>query len=165
MNLETQLKIALVKFLNDEVLENLRKQMRKDQFDINASSSLMQSLTIEKAVVDISGAVSAEIWGEDYWKFVEFGVDGLEVKHGAPYSFRNEFVSRSFVEEVMDWIPARSVPLPANTSVESLAYAIAKNVKKKGFVPRPFVDTAINEINYDKLENDIINIIEEWLLQ
>src|SRR5690554_343267 len=122
MNLETQLKIALVKFLNDEVLENLRKQMRQDQFDINASSSLMQSLTIEKAVVDISGAVSAEIWGLDYWKELEYGVNGLAVNNNAPYSYTSDYVSTEFVGSIKDWIPARSIPIPANMSIDSFAF-------------------------------------------
>jgi hypothetical protein len=119
----------------------------KKQLDDNkrtASGGLKQSIAPRTRV--FVGGMVVEIEAADYAKFVDKGVDGLEVKHGSPYSFRTPFAGRKMADEIREWIPAKGAMLPEGfRSYESFAYAIATNVKKKGIKPTPFISDTFND--------------------
>jgi|SRR5690625_2865972 len=163
MSLRTELRNKLVEFLNNEVFPRLREQMREGKHDINASSNLMQSIQIRNASVDVSGAVSAQIEGDFYWKFLEYGVDGIEEKHNAPFAYTVFKPSRNFHENILDWIPHTGHRKPEEfKSYEDYAWAIMINIFKRGKAPRPFVQDALDNIDFDKFEEEIFKIIGNY---
>lgn len=103
-----------------------------------------------------AGGVVAEVTASEYADFIDKGVDGLEVKHGSPYSFRTPYPSRKMADAIRSWIPERGVTLPAGyPSYESLSYAIATNVKKKGIKPAHFMSNFDIEVAKGVLEKAI----------
>lgn len=163
MKLEEILKIKLVEFVNDEILPKLREQMRQGKHDINASSSLMQSLQINSGSLSAFGDLSVQIEGDFYWKFLEYGVDGIEQNNNAPYKYTVAYPSRKFHEAILEWIPHTGHRKPPEfKTYESYAWAIMMSIYKRGKKARPFVQGAINNIDFDKIEEELFKIIEEW---
>lgn len=97
---------------------------------------------------------------EDYWKFVEAGVNGTENSVGSPYSFKGEFVN---TDAILKWIRVKPVlPKPFNGKLptpESLAWAISRKMAKEGMEGSHDLENTLKEINekYEKLIMDAID--------
>lgn len=89
---------------------------------------------------DINGI---EIYGLDYFKFVEEGVNGTEKSWGSPYSFN-------------DKMP----PASSFSSYGENQYAIAKSVFKNGIKPRDIITSNLDS-KVDKFGDDLIESIWE----
>jgi len=52
------------------------------------------------------------------------------------------------VREIMEWVQMKKIPVPSGLTLESFAFAIAKNIGKKGTDPRPrpFIAPSINKV-------------------
>jgi hypothetical protein len=127
----------------------------KKQLDDNkrtASGGLKQSIAPRTRV--FVGGMVVEIEAADYAKFIDKGVDGLEVKHGSPYSFKTPYAGRKMADEIRQWIPAKGAMLPEGfRSYESFSYAIATSVKKKGIKPTPFISDTFNDESLRSLKS------------
>jgi hypothetical protein len=115
------------------------------------------------------GVYSVEISVLDYYKFIDQGVKGLySTPAGAqssPYKFKNLGVSKAFKNQIRKWIirhglkaNARPVtkenfkhaigreqkakPFSGKPTGDSIAYAVAKSIKKKGIKPTKFWEIA-----------------------
>lgn len=154
-----------------------------------AARSFIQSATdkLDKAKAIDTGELSTELTfavttlGKDYiltvgysstsraakyFDYVNKGVSGTEKNQGSPYSFKNNKVSRAFVDAIAAWqkrqgIGASNIRKPvsglerkrigirstvkAASSLRSLAYATAVSIKKKGRKPTHYFDDAVKE--------------------
>jgi len=52
------------------------------------------------------------------------------------------------VREIMEWVQLKKIPVPSGLTLESFAFAIAKNIGKRGTDPRPrpFIAPSINKV-------------------
>jgi len=52
------------------------------------------------------------------------------------------------VREIMEWVQMKKIPVPSGLTLESFAFAIAKNIGKRGTDPRPrpFIAPSINKV-------------------
>lgn len=139
--------------LSEDVAEEFRKYFKDN--NLNASSALSNSIGGLPVTISDNGA-EINIVAEDYFKFLDEGVDGLENKHGSQFSFKTNggipFKSAS------DWIKARGITLLPNfKSYDQMAYAFAVSIKKKGIKPRNIlkgieVDSSLEERMAKSLE-------------
>lgn len=121
-----------------------------------------------KASTSVYGQkIELSISMEDYWKFVNAGVDGTESKHGSKYKFKNDGKPAN-IKGILKFIANRGITPAMSISrqrtlekvkgkgklsnkirkglkqknkadaLKSLAFAIGKNVKKKGIKPTFF---------------------------
>jgi hypothetical protein len=131
------------------VLEDYVNQINQAMRDkINDQShapttALAKSIRSEK-INDSGDTISITTTASDYWKFFDKGVDGLEDKWGAPYSFKFAKPSRSHAEAIRAWIPTTGF-FKSPQNYDSIAYAVATNVKKRGLKPKPFVAPILDE--------------------
>lgn len=156
--------------LCDEVVTELKDALKNR--DINTSSmGLSQSIGVNG--VQFNGdSVSVGITADFYWKYVNYGVNGTEINHGAPEWGVAPAGERTFKQSILEWIPQRGVMLPQEfKSYESFAYAIMANVRKKGKAPKPFFQDVVNKALVAKMEKPIsaligraiiVNIVSPW---
>lgn len=124
----------------------------------------------------------------EYGLFLDQGVNGVEKKHGSPFSFKTKKVGRKMAASLLAWARRRSLradkykPLSKGgkkdqalrSSVDnakkfsSLAYGIATNIKKNGIKPTKFFSKAIasgsikyKELIAEGLKIDIINSLKD----
>jgi hypothetical protein len=155
--------------IGNEATQMLVKKLQ--DVDRVASQRLQQSI-IALPIKVMGQTLILEIQMEDYWKFVDKGVDGTEVQHGSPYKFKrsgkriplgsyNKGGMLSHIANkgeryepiVNDMIAKRKrKPLSRQKARESLAYALGVNIKKKGLKPTNFATDTFEKIESTSLE-------------
>lgn len=96
----------------------------------------------------------------DYWKFLENGVNGTAVDNGSIYSFNSKAINTDAIEK---WITVRGiVPHSINNKIPStkqLAYAISRSIARNGIKGGHYLNNSLQSTNF------INNIIEEFSKQ
>lgn len=144
--------------LCEDVVEQLKAALKER--NINTSSlGLSQSLHVSD--ISISGnELSVGISAAFYWKYVNYGVNGTEINHGAPEWGPPPPSELSFKDAILQWIPQRGVQLPPEfSSFDSFAYAIMTNVRKHGKEARPFFEDVVNATLIETMREPIQKII------
>lgn len=161
----------LLQRIVQDVINQLTERI--DHYNIGASNNLRQSLKATK-VTQKGNEVSIQISVGDafYWKFVNFGVNGSEVNHGAPAWGTQPKQEKSFHQAILDWIPTTGTTLPEQFgSYDSWAWAIQESIKKNGKQARPFFTDVVNDALTEAMREPIsnllgraitVNIVEPW---
>lgn len=96
----------------------------------------------------------------DYWKFLENGVNGTAVDNGSTYSFKKKTVNTDAIEK---WISVKKiVPHSINNKVPStkqLAYYISRSIARNGIKGGHYLNSSLQSTDF------INNIIEEFSKQ
>lgn len=128
---------------------------------ISATGALGQSITPELPIEISPGKATIRIGADKYYDFIDRGVDGVEVKHGSEFKFKNKYPNRKMVRDLRGWMAAKGIG--GGDTFNSHAYAIATNIKKKGIKPKniteavltPQLITALEEVYANALERAI----------
>ena len=106
----------------------------------NASGSLSASIRTKDLVTN-GEEVLVEVIAEDYWDFINQGVNGTVNKFGSPYSFKNLVVGMKMHQAFKEFIQLRGIqPREPEMDYDQLAYILARATKKKGIRKTPFMD-------------------------
>lgn len=147
----------------EESIEGAQDAMKSS--NRNASSSLSQSL---EPVIDlsVSGKITIEILAENYWDFINSGVDGIEVKRNAPYSFKTPNPSKKMVDaftgngSIQNWMASRgikelrypdkdgklvTIPLITTQDYRNAAFVFARATKRHGILGNQFLTSQFTE--------------------
>jgi len=93
-----------------------------------------------------------------YWKFVEYGVNGVRVNRGSPFSFRSINPSPSHVAAIRKWAIDKALGIPAD-EIDVAAYNIAKSIKRRGIKGRPFLNPMLSDAKMDELVSSIAVVV------
>lgn len=126
----------------------------------NSTGALSSSL--EPRIIDNDNGIVVNILADAYWKFIDKGVNGIFNNRGSEYSFRSLGVGKDMQRSFKDFIKNRGIMPREEQSYDSLAYALAVGVKKKGiegneFLTTAYNDEAIKELS-KRLEKDVVSI-------
>jgi len=89
---------------------------------------------------------------------VEYGVNGVRVNRGAPFSFRSIYPSASHVAAIRKWAIDKALGIPAE-EIDAAAYNIAKSIKRRGIKGRPFLNPVLSDAKMDELVNSIAEVV------
>jgi len=148
----------LMQALLNDIIERLRQSL----IDRNINTSRRElSQSMQPTALEYEGnRVSIGLEMAYYWKFINYGVNGTEVNHGAPSYGSLPPATKSFKDSILEWIPARSVQLPPQfKTYDSFAFAIMTNVRKRGQAPRPFFEDVINDQTAEFLREPIERLL------
>ena len=157
------------------IVQNDGKSKRKR---IDASGNLRNSLKASPAQMN-EDKLTIGILMDYYGKFVDKGVSGTihQTPEPSPYSFKNEGVSPEMQYSIFQWMRTKRIRLRdvggqfkkgriTQKSYESLAYVIARSVKRKGinqthFITNPFnlMDEQLPQLLQEALALDIENYL------
>lgn len=122
--------------LSEDVSDEFRKYFKDN--DLNASSALSNSIGGLPVKIYDNGA-EISIVAEDYFKFVDEGVNGVENAQGSPFSFKS--LSPIPFKSASDFIKSRGITLlPQFKSYDQMTYAFAVSIKKKGIKARNIIE-------------------------
>jgi hypothetical protein len=125
------------------------------------SGSLIPSIRPDIVLKETEAFV--KIMAEDYWDYVNSGVDGfypegkgkaIDNVFGSKYSFKNLGVSRDMISSLKQWVQKRGITelmgqnivIAEGVDIEnSIAFALAKSIKKKGIESVPYMNEAFGE--------------------
>ena len=125
--------------VGNKVTADLREYIQKNAMNTGA---LAQSV-----VYFPTGALSFEIQADDYYKFVDEGVNGLKTNHSSQFSFRYPGVSYNMAKAIQEW---KGLDM-------SHAFAIATNIKQRGLRPKNITENVITD--------DLLNMISKDLAE
>lgn len=129
-------------------LQQLVEEIKKkgNQMDVRASNSLLTSI-IPQNIVASQENISADITADEYWKFINYGVNG-RLFNGAPNWSSLGVTSQPFeqlVEKIKQWMPFRNIQPRGDDTIEETATAIALATIRNGKRPRPFITETAKE--------------------
>lgn len=126
--------------VGNKVTSDLRKYIEEHAKNTGA---LAQSV-----VYFPTGALSFEIQADDYYKFVDEGVNGIATNHSSQFSFKTPFVSYNMAKAIQEW---KGIEM-------SHAFAIATNIKQRGLKPKHITDNVINDKVLEMIAKDLTEI-------
>ena len=148
-------KNTLIQILNN-LIERYKTLLEED--NKVASGDLLNSIQGEVRVDN--NLYTFVINLNDYWKFLENGVNGTAVDNGSTYSFKSKTVNTDAIEK---WISVKKiVPHSINNKVPStkqLAYYISRSIARNGIKGGHYLNSSLQSTNF------INNIIEEFSKQ
>ena len=169
-----------------DLIQDLRESL------INANrdqpGDLLQS--IDGSVEVEANNISFEIRMNDYWVFVDEGVDGTVTSQGSQYKYKKagkripldamkKFIAARGLSPAMSISRQRKVEKIAGkgklskkikkavkqinkkNALDSFAFAIGANIKKRGLRPTHFFTNVINESLKDKLTKEISEALKK----
>jgi hypothetical protein len=138
-----------------EVVDRLGVSL--DKYNISASNRLKQSIATVEVSAD-GNELTVGVEASAYWKFINFGVNGSVVNHGAPTWGQQPSSGQTFKAAISGWVRDRGIQKPEKfKTYDDFVFAIMRNIKLKGKKPRPFVTDVIN----DKLKAELSKAISE----
>ena len=138
-----------------EVIELTKENI--ERADAKATLNLLQSVDFAKLPLDQKVAqVAMEM--ASYWKFVEYGVNGVKVNRGAPFSFRYITPSQRHVAAIRKWAVDRTLGIPVD-EIDQWAYNTARSIKRRGIKGRPFLNPVLTDAKMDELVNSIAQVV------
>lgn len=161
----------LLKSLMQEVVDKLKQKLV--DYDAIASANLTQSIRPSEQVYLDGDILTIHVEAPNYWKFVNYGVNGTERSWGSPAWGKQPPTDMSFHASIMNWMSHRGIKNdPARSpTMEAAAWAIMTNIRKNGQKPRPFYSDVVNQDLFDYLGEQIstligraitVKIIEPW---
>ena len=127
------------------------------------------------------GVLSVEFTADDYWDYLNSGVDGFLTSSGATvnkfgqtYSFKSEVPGRAMMDAFIgkgkqNWLASKGITsltyggetyqLTTETDYEAAAFVFARAVKRKGIKPTNFVKAGVNEESIKQLEELLIDAL------
>jgi hypothetical protein len=146
------------------------------------TGALKQSLGVE---FEANGeTLSIKFLADDYWDYVNSGVNGklkssgaLINQFGSTYSFKTVNPSKKMVDAfagvggMQNWLAGKGItslryggkthPLRTNKDYRGAAYVFARAVKKKGIKPSGFVNEAFSEEKMKAFEEALLDAWED----
>jgi len=144
----------LIQWLDEKVVE-LKGELRET--GRVATGSLEQSLAVE-----VLAGLDMNILANDYWDFINEGVDGTKKKWGSPYSFKSLKSVGGIVANMKTtkWAATKGLFPNNGQSFDSMLYAIAVGVKKQGIKPSHFFDTVMTDEAINEFTNQLADQFE-----
>jgi len=172
-----------------EFIQNQITEMKSELSSRRATGSLAQSITFQFGKDEDS--MTAEILMNDYWDFINSGVDGVSQKghartnvFGQTYSFKTAFPSTKMLNSftgtgsLHGWMATKGITslrytnkdgqdvtkqLSTEADFRSAAYVLARATKQKGIKPTPFVDNVFTDESIEQLQEDVFKAFESML--
>lgn len=143
--------------IHQEVIDSLNKSISK--YNTIASNRLKQSIiSIDHSV---PGKITLEMSAEFYWKYVNYGVNGTEVSHGAPTWGKAPASTGSFKAAILGWIRDKGIQAKPGQTYDQMAFSIMHSIKIKGLRPRPFFTDVVNKELKRYIEKSVSSVIKK----
>jgi hypothetical protein len=132
----------------EKFILNVGNKVTADLREYIQANAMNTGALAQSVVYFPTGALSFEIQADDYYKFVDQGVNGIAVNHASVFSFQYPGVSYNMAKAIQEW---KGLEM-------SHAFAIASNIKQRGLKPKHITDNVINDKVLDMIAKDLTEI-------
>jgi hypothetical protein len=146
---------AFSAILANGMIERMR-QYYQDQNAIG-NGQLAQSLDFNEPSFSAGGFNIVFTTDADYFDFREQGVSGTETDRNSPYSFKNNHPSKAMAESINEWTRAKGIAA-TDGNYQALSWAIATNIKKKGFEGVQVVDNTFDAVTLASIQDSLLTL-------
>jgi len=112
-------------------------------------------------------AVAVQIEMDEYWDFVNEGVDGTQRSFGSPYKFTQSTKVAGIFHGLSEsmWIATKSLHPEPGQTIDEMNWAIAQGVKKGGIEPTYFFENIMTDEVIDQLQRQLLDEFGRALLE
>ena len=132
----------------EKFILNVGNKVTADLREYIQANAMNTGALAQSVVYFPTGALSFEIQADDYYKFVDQGVNGIAVNHASVFSFQYPGVSYNMAKAIQEW---KGLEM-------SHAFAVASNIKQRGLKPKHITDNVINDKVLDMIAKDLTEI-------
>ena len=143
--------------LTNELIADWRKQLETPNSKGHkpyATGKLAQSL--EPLKIAHSQIATT---GENHWKYINYGVNGIKVNRGAPTHGKAPKGNLSFYDAIYKWIGDKGIVPEEGMTREQLAGMIVNSVRMKGIEATHFFDKVLTEQRVDEMSQRVSDLI------
>lgn len=145
--------------IHQEVIDRLNDKITS--YDAIASNRLKQSIiSFDKST---PGKITLEMSAEFYWKYVNYGVNGTAVNHGAPTWGSAPSSTGTFKDNILKWIQDRGIKANPGQTYDQMAFLIMAKIKRDGIKPRPFFTEVVNKELETYLNKSVASVFKKAL--
>lgn len=130
-----------------------------------ATGGLGQSITADSDNTDKGVALAIEI--DEYWDFVNEGVDGTQRSFGSPYKFTQATKVAGIFHGLSEsmWPGTKGLQPKADQTINSMMWAIAQGVKRQGIEPTYFFEKVMTDEVIEDLQRQLLDEFGRALLE
>jgi hypothetical protein len=132
----------------NEMQTKLREQLRSD--DAYVSGDLAEHIEFETKILGTNMVFQLSL--EDYFDYVNKGVNGTEQNRNSPYSYGS--IKAPPPSKLARWGLNRGIVRGAKEA-KSFGFAVSKSIQKKGTKGNKFYDKVVTQDRLKKLSRDI----------
>jgi len=132
----------------EKFIINVGNKVTADLREYIQANAMNTGALAQSVVYFPTGALSFEIQADDYYKFVDQGVNGIAVNHASVFSFRYAGVSYNMAKAIQEW---KGLEM-------SHAFAIASNIKQRGLKAKNITENVINDKVLEMIAKDLTEI-------
>lgn len=146
------------------------KEILKADGRMTTSGALYQSIRESDYNLSDEGIATVNVIAEDYWKYINYGVNGAEVDQqstkgwafttkGPPQSAMLNYIKdKAITELTFAGAEAKTITLDTPKKREGAANFLSKRVKEKGIRKTPFIDDSFTDEQIDRLTKLLANL-------
>ena len=175
---QSPIQIILDQFITGQI------DVMKAELRVRRATGSLAASIIPVPVPGEGSTMTIEILANDYWDFINSGVNGLSRSHGSPYSFKTAFPGRKMIDaftgtgSLFGWMATKNIKelkytdkdgkmvvrqLTTPADFRAAAFVFARGVKQHGIKPTPFVDNAFTDESLEELQEKIFQALEAML--
>ena len=132
----------------EKFILNVGNKVTADLREYIQNNAMNTGALAQSVVYFPTGALSFEIQADDYYKFVDQGVNGIAVNHASAFSFQYPGVSHNMAKAIQEW---KGLEM-------SHAFAVASNIKQRGLKPKNITENVINDKVLEMIAKDLTEV-------
>ena len=132
----------------EKFILNVGNKVTADLREYIQANAMNTGALAQSVVYFPTGALSFEIQADDYYKFVDEGVNGIAVNHASVFSFKYPGVSYNMAKAIQEW---KGLEMPH-------AFAVASNIKQRGLKPKHITDSVITDELLERIAKDLAEV-------
>ena len=132
----------------EKFILNVGNKVTADLREYIQTNAMNTGALAQSVVYFPTGALSFEIQADDYYKFVDQGVNGIAVNHASVFSFQYPGVSYNMAKAIQEW---KGLEM-------SHAFAVASNIKQRGLKPKHITESVITDELLERIANDLAEV-------
>lgn len=141
--------------LTNELINDLREELNKHR----ATGNLQQSIIPTQL-----NPAQIEVTAPYYWKYLNYGVNGIKVQRGAPYHGKAPKTEKTFYQAIKKWLYDKGITPPEGITREQYAGMIKNSIRMKGIEATHFYDKVVTPERVEEMSKPISALIKESII-
>lgn len=141
--------------LTNELIADLSKELDKHRATGNLASSILPSKINPESI---------EVTAPYYWKYLNYGVNGIAKNNGAPTHGPAPKTEKTFYQAIKKWLYDKGITPPEGITREQYAGMIKNSIRMKGIEATHFYDKVVTPQRVEEMSKPISALIKESII-
>lgn len=141
--------------LTNELIADLSKELDKHRATGNLASSIVPT-QLNPAQIEVTAPY--------YWKYLNYGVNGIAKNNGAPTHGPAPKTEKTFYQAIYKWIGDKGITPPNGITREQFAGMIKNSIRMKGIEATHFYDKVVTPQRVEEMSKPISALIKESII-